>query len=124
METLVNCNLIVDIASVDKVSGDNQMYEVYFTNMDNIKYKLVFDYVWDFRCAIENAYIDRATKFSHEEIQKSSVLQVQNSEYIKYFETQVSGTRPIDEIKDYILFDSIDTIIEFLTLREPVLIKL
>ena len=124
METLVNCNLIVDIASVDKVSGDNQMYEVYFTNMDNIKYKLAFDYVWDFRCAIENAYIDRATKFSHEEIQKSSVLQVQNSEYIKYFETQVSGTRPIDEIKDYILFDSIDTIIEFLTLREPVLIKL
>ena len=124
METLVNCNLIVDIASVDKVSGDNQMYEVYFTSMDSIKYKLVFDYVWDFRCAIENAYIDRATKFSHEEIQKSSVLQVQNSEYIKYFETQVSGTRPIDEIKDYILFDSIDTIIEFLTFKETVLIKL
>lgn len=123
METLVNCNIIVDIVSIDKITGGNQIYEVYFTSTNNIKYKLVFDYVWDFRCSIENAYIDRATKFSHKEIKKSSVLLIQNSEYIKYFERQVSGTRPTDEIKNYILFDSVDTIIEFLVLKEPILLK-
>ena len=124
METLVNCNIIVDIVSIDQVAGGNQMYEVYFTSTDNTKYRLVFDSVWDIRCAIENAYIDRSTKFSHKEIQKSSVLIVQNSETIKYFQKQVSGTRPTDEIKNYILFDSIDTVIEILTLKEPNLIKI
>lgn len=124
MEKLVNCNIIVEIESIDKVSGGNQVYEVHFTSADNVKYKLMFDYVWEFRCAIENAYIDRATKFKHEEIQRSSVLLVQNSKYIKYFAKQVSGTRPLGAIKDYIIFDSIDTIIEVLTVKEPMLIKI
>ncbi len=124
MEILVNCDIIVDIESIDNVSGGNQEYEVYFTSADNVKYKLVFDCVWEFRCAIENAYIDRATQFKHEEIQKSSVLLVQNSEYIKYFAKQVSGTRPLDSIRDYIIFDSIDTIIEVLTVKEPMIIKM
>ena len=124
METLVNCDIIVDIESIDKVSGGNQEYEVYFTSVDNVKCKLVFDCVWEFRSAIENAYIDRATRFKHEEIQKSSMLLVQNSDYIKYFARQVSGTRPLSDIKDYIIFDSIDTIVEVLTIKEPRLIKL
>ena len=124
METLVNCNIITEIESIDNVSGGNQEYEVYFTSSDKEKYKLVFDYVWEFRCAIENAYIDRASKFNHAEIQKSSVLLVQNSQYIKYFGKQVSGTRPLDAIRDYIIFDSIDTIIEVLTVKEPMIIKI
>lgn len=37
---------------------------------------------------------------------------------------KVSGTRPLDAIKDYIIFDSIDTIIEVLTVKEPMLIKI
>ncbi|MBQ7972912.1 MAG: hypothetical protein IJ291_05620 [Lachnospiraceae bacterium] len=124
METLVNCDITVDIESIDSVSGGNQEYEVHFTTTDNVKYKLVFDCVWEFRCAIENAYIDRATQFKHREIQKSSVLLVENSEYIKYFAKQVSGTRPIDAVKNYIIFDSVDTIIEVLTIKEPILIKI
>ena len=124
METLVNCDITVDIESIDSVSGGNQEYEVHFTTTDNVKYILVFDCVWEFRCAIENAYIDRATQFKHREIQKSSVLLVENSEYIKYFAKQVSGTRPIDAVKNYIIFDSVDTIIEVLTIKEPILIKI
>lgn len=80
--------------------------------------------MWDIRCSIENAYIERASKFRHDEIEKSSVLLIQNSNYIQYFEEQVSGTRPVNEIKNYILFDSVDTIVEILTLKEPVLVKI
>lgn len=50
--------------------------------------------------------------------------EVKNLKYIKYFAKQVSGTRPLDEIKDYLIFDSIDTIIEVLTVKEPMLIKI
>lgn len=124
MEILKNCNIITDIESIDKISGGNQLYEVFFSTKDSIKYKLVFDYVWDLRCSIENAYIDRSTKFGHKESEKSSILLIENSQYIKYFEEQVSGTRPIIGLKNYILFDKIDTVMEVLTLKEPTLVKL
>ena len=124
MELLVNCNIVIDIESIDKILAGNQLYEVFFTSTNQTKYKIVFDFVWDFRCSIENAYIDRSSKFCHNEKEKSNILLIQNSNYVKYFEKQVSGTRPISELKNYILFDSVDTIIELLTLKEPVLIKI
>ena len=124
MEKLENCNIVIDIESIDKVSGGNQFYEIFFVSSQRIKYKLIFDFVWDLRCSIENAYLERASKFCHNEKEKSSVLIVKDSDYVKYFEEQVSGTRPINEIKNYILFDSVDTVIEVLTSKEPVLMKI
>lgn len=124
MESLVNCDIFIDIESIDKIAAGNQLYEVFFTTTNHIKYKIVFDFVWDFRCSIENAYIERSSKFCHNEKEKSSILLIQNSNYVKYFEEQVSGTRPISELKNYILFDYVDTIVELLTLKEPVLIKI
>lgn len=124
MESLVNCDIVIDIESIDKIAAGNQLYEIFFTTTNQTKYKIVFDFVWDFRCSIENAYIDRSSKFCHNEKKKSSILLIQNSNYVKYFQEQVSGTRPIGEIKNFILFDRVDTIIELLTLNEPVLIKI
>ena len=124
MESLENCGIIVDIECIDKILAGNQMCEVFFTSTNKIKYKIIFDFVWDFRCSIENAYIDRSSKFCHEEKKKSSILVINNSNYIKYFEEQVSGTRPISELKNYILFDAVDTIVELLTLKEPVLMEI
>lgn len=124
METLLNCDIVIDIESIDKIVAGNQRYEVFFTTTNQIRYKMVFDFVWDFRCSIENAYIDRFSKFCHNEKKKSSILLIQDSNYIKYFEEQVSGTRSISKLKNYILFDCVDTIIELLTLKEPVLIKI
>ena len=97
---------------------------MFFTSTNKIKYKIIFDFVWDFRCTIENAYIDRSSKFCHKENKKSSILVINNSNYIKYFEEQVSGTLPISELKNYILFDAVDTIVELLTLKEPVLMEI
>lgn len=124
MEKLVNCNIVINIECIEKILGGNQFYEIFLLSTDNIKYKIVFDCVWDIRCAIESAYIERSINLCHNEEEKSSVLLIQNSKYIKYFEEQVSGTRSVGELKNYILFDSVDTVIELLTLKEPVLIKI
>lgn len=124
MEKLVNCNIIIDIESIDKISGGNQTYEIFFSTKDKIKYKIVFNFVWEFRCSIENAYIDRFSNICHGEDKKSSIYLIQKSNSIKKIEIQLSGTRPIDELKNYILFDTVDTVIEVLTLRTPMLIKI
>lgn len=106
------------------ISGANQYFEMVFLTSDKTKYKIIFDFVWDLRYSIENGNIDRTSKFLHEEGEKSSVLMIENSEYVKYFENQVSGTRPTEDIRDYILFDSVDTVVEVLTIKEPTLIKI
>jgi hypothetical protein len=124
MEKLINSDLIIDIECIEMISGANQCFEIVFVANDKTKYKIAFDFVWDMRYSIENGYIDRASKFLHTEKEKSSVLLIENSEYVKYFEKQVSGTRPIDSIKNYILFDSIDTVVEVLTIKKPVLTKI
>lgn len=124
MEKLVNCQFCIEIDSIIKICGGNQRYEVFFVDTNNLKYKLTFDFVWDIRCSIENAYIMRSTKFLHFEEKPSSILLVENSDYLKYFEEQVSGTRPINALKDYILFDKIDTVIELLTSESPILTQI
>lgn len=91
MEKLINCDFILNIECIESISGANQYYEVVFSTKDKMKHKIIFDFVWDIRCSIENGYIDRASKFLHCEKEKSSVLLVENSEHIKYFENQVSG---------------------------------
>jgi hypothetical protein len=123
MEKLMNCDITIDIECIEMISGANQCFEIVFSTKDESKFKVVFDFVWDMRYSIENGYIDRASKFLHSEKEKSSVLLVEGSEYVKYFENQVSGTRPIDGIKDYILFDAVDTVVEVLTIREPMLVR-
>ncbi len=44
---------------------------------------------------------------------------MENSEYIKYFEQQVSGTLPVDKLKEYIIFDKVDTVISALAFEDP-----
>ena len=54
----------------------------------------------------------------------NGVYIVEDSEYIKYFEHQVSGTMPTDELKHYIISDNIDTTLDILTTKEPTLSKI
>ena len=122
MENSINCNIIVKIDSIDKLESSDQNCEIYITTIGGAKAKIVFKQVWDCRFAIENAFRDRASKIIHHEHEKSSVLLITDSKYIRYFEKEVSGTRPIRRLKDYILFDNIDTVVEILSNEEPVLI--
>jgi len=127
MEKLVNCNIVIDIEEIELISGANQVFEILLIAKDKKKYKIVFNYVLDMRYSIENASIDRFCNFRQnlsEDLIDNSVFMVENSEYIKYFRDQVSGTIPEDNVKHYILFDKVDTIIDVLTEKEPVLLRI
>jgi len=124
MESLRNCELIIQIEQIESISGGNQKFEVIFSTDNTEKKKLVFDFVWDMRYSIENASINRFCQFRKrlpEGIVNNGIYLVENSDYIKYFAQQVDGTRPIEELKHYIIHDSTDTIIDVLTIKVPIL---
>jgi len=126
MERLVNCGIITDIEMIEDISGGNQYFEIVFSAKDKIKYKVILEHVWDLRCSIENASTERFCRFREtmqEGLVSSNVYGVENSEYIKYFENQISGTRPTNELKHYILHDNVDSIIDVLTVEKPILAK-
>jgi len=126
-EQLANYDIDINIDLIEKISGGNEEFEIFFCTKEQEKYKLIFDIVWDLRYSIENASIDRFCEFRKNlpsDIKESSVYIVKDSEYIKYFEQQVSGTRPIDELVHFIVHDNVDTTLDILTLRDPVLVKL
>lgn len=124
MEKLTNCEIIIDIESIENISGGNQTFEVLFSTKEKQKCKLIFKQVWDVRWSIENASIDRFCELRKnlpEGLIDNNIFVVENSEYIKYFERQVSGTRPVYNLKHYILYDNVDSTIDILTLNSPVL---
>ena len=49
----------VEIELIESFSGGNRECTVYFVDKQNRKGKLAFTNVFDFRYAIENAFIDR-----------------------------------------------------------------
>ncbi|AEV69356.1 hypothetical protein [Acetivibrio clariflavus] len=127
MEKLKNCRIVIDIEEIESISCTNREFEVLLMSKDKKKYKIVFDYVLDMRYSIENASIDRFCNFRKnisENLIDNSFFIVENSEYIKYFKNQVSGTIPADNITHYILFDKVDTVIDILTEKEPILLSI
>ena len=127
MEKLLNYDIIIDIEMITKLSGANRIFEVEFLTADHRHLKMIFEDVWDLRYAIENGYIDRFVEFrknldSH--LINNSTYIVENSEYIKYFENQSSGTLPTELLTDYIVCDTTDTVIEILSTLPPKLIAI
>ena len=119
MEKLVNCKHIMDIEFIEGFSGGNEGLSLNVVLSNKTKKRITFDRIWDFRYCIENAVVYRGTQFGREDDMKSSILIVENSEYIKYFEQQVSGTLPVDKLKEYIIFDKVDTVISALAFEDP-----
>lgn len=119
MEKLVNCDLILSIREIEGFNGGNQKLSLRVRTDNNQLIVIKFDCIWDMRYSIENGYIDRYSNFLRDIEKESSVLVVENSKYIKYFDEQVSGTRPTDKLVNYIINDSTDTVIEILSLEKP-----
>ena len=117
---------MLNIDLIENISGTkDQIFEIIFLSKDKKKYKLIFDHVWDMKYTTENGCIDRFTKFCRNELnEESSIAIVENSDYIKYFENQVSGTRDVEGLKNYILSDTIETVIDILTIDPPRLIEI
>ena len=115
------------IELITQFVGGNQELVIYFDDKEKKKWKIYFDFVWDFRYAIENAFIDRCYNMRQQEgawTEDNSIYIVENSEYIKYFENQISGTYPTNKLKHFLIFDEIDTGIEILTNKEPIIIEI
>lgn len=127
MEKLKNGKIIINIDYIKNISGIAGYFEVELLTDDKIEYKMILNHAWDFRVSIENASIDRFCEFRKnlpDDIIENSIYIVENSEYIKYFENQVSGTRPIEFLSHYIICDKIDTTIDVLSEVDPILIKI
>jgi len=127
MQKLVNYDVIIDIDLIENITGANQYFEVFFSTKEKIRYKIVLEWVWDMRYSIENANIDRFHEFRTclpEGLIDNGTFIVEDSEYIKYFEQQVMGTMPIDKLKHYIFYDTVDSVIDVLTEKKPIIIKI
>jgi len=127
MERIKNCDIIMDIEMIDNVLGGNRYFEVLLTAKDTTRYKIIFSRVWDLRWSVENASIMRWSHFRTclpEGLIHNSVYVVEDSEYIKYFEHQITGTYPTHDITHYLLHDAIDSTLDVLAVNKPELVKI
>jgi len=128
MERLTNCEFIIDILEIENISSTSQCFEIIFSTTDRKKYKFVFERVWDMRYSLETTNVDRFYEFYKnlpEGHVKSCIYIVENSEYIKYFDSQVYGIYPTDELTHYIIGDQTDTLLDILACyHKPVLVPL
>jgi hypothetical protein len=115
----------IKIELIDRFQGGNQECTIFFSDKMKKKYALCFDPIFDFRYAIENAFIDRLANWAKTESGLyASICEVEDSDYLKCFEYQCSGTFPTDGIRHFTVFDAIDTGIEVLTSTDPVLYEM
>ena len=127
MERFTNCELIIDILEIEAIDGGNQSFEIRYIAQDEKRYKLTFECVWGLRYSIEEGYIDQGHhiwKNTSKDVVVNGIYIIEDSEYLKYFERQVSGTRPVDGITVYFIGDKTDTCVEVLALSKPILEKL
>ena len=148
MEYLANCSIIMDIDCIDSITGgygydcgykysDNRgggrtEFEMLISNKGeetgkDKRYKLIFGNVWDMRYSTEFANVGRHSRYSEarpKELIDSNICIVENSEYIKFFETQAGWALEINGLKHYIVFDNTDSAFDILTKKEPQLVEL
>lgn len=119
----MNCNFIIYIKEITNILGSDDHYEICVDTFDNKTNKIIFDHAVMMHYAVERAFLNRWPSFEHCEQEISSILKIENSRTIKQFEKQLKGSRSITGLKEYIIHDEIDSIIEVLTYDEPKLIQ-
>lgn len=99
-----------------------QEAKIFADSFDGKKYEIYFPNIYDFRQCVEAAFISRKFE-SDADKQNFAVRTVENSDWIRSFirsSCGVYGEKESDFIH-YILFDSIDTIIEIIATKPPVI---
>jgi hypothetical protein len=87
----------------------------------------MLNHVWDLKYSVEDVQAGRFKELmehSQADLAQSSIYAIEDSDYIRFFENEVSGTQPIEKIVHYVMTDAANTLLEFLTVREPVLARL
>ena len=125
MEKLKNGSFQLHISiieSITGITGGNQVFNISALCDDGTKCMIRCEHVWDLRCSVENASIDRfyyLRKNQSPNLINNSFYIVDDSDYIQYFTKQISGTLPIDDLVHYIIMDNSDTVIDILAREEP-----
>lgn len=111
----------VKIELIESFSGGNRECVINFVDKQNRRGQLFFVNVFDFRYAIENAFIDRLSNIPQSVLGGNSIYIVDKSDFKSRFEKQISGTISVESIRHVVVFDEVDTGIEILTNQAPVL---
>jgi hypothetical protein len=114
-------NIDITIERITQFTGGDQECTIFFEDNQGRGGKLFFPSVFDFRYAIEEAFLGREAIAERGEF--LCFIRVKDSEYIKYFEYQVDGTIPVDKMNmmHFIVSDPLDTKIELIASKEPIL---
>jgi hypothetical protein len=115
----------VKVHSITRFVGGECEVAIHFSDPKGDHYRLYFDDTLDFRYAIEEAFIATVYRMPEElrTPDPPSILMVADSAYLKHFEEEAGGTRPLEGLVHYLIIDSIDTGVELLSYTEPVLTK-
>ena len=113
--------LNIDVYEITSYVGSIAIASINFTAKDKSKHTLFFENVLSLKYTTENGFINRLYNVPREVLRSNRIFVVEDSEYLKDFEYEVSGTIPIDDVRHFIIFDTIDTGIEILTTHKPIL---
>ncbi len=123
METLIKSEIVLNISHIKKITGGDRECIVNVDTKECGNVDIYFEHIWDCRYCIENGGIVRWEKLIRSEGIEGSFFEVEESDYIKYFQLQTGGTIPVDSLTDYLMSDELDTIFEVLAFRRPKLVK-
>lgn len=86
---------------------------------DSTKRKIIFRNIYSYKYSNESGIIDRLSAIPIEILKKNRIFQVDDSNFAKDYEFQASGTRPMKEVRHFVIMDAVDTVIEILSVGDP-----
>ena len=113
--------LNIDVYEITSYVESIARASINFTDKDKSKHTLFFENVLSLKYTTENGFINRFYNVPSGVLGSNSIYIVEDSEYLKNFEYEVSGTIPTDDVRHFLVLDSIDTGIEILTTHDPIL---
>lgn len=124
MEKTVNCNIITLIKEVIGITNRDHCCEILAITAENEKIKLIFHRVVMTHVTGECGFIDRGLHLQRCEKSVSSVVQLENSKLIKQLEQQSRGAYSAEELKEFLVIDEDDAVIEVIAYDNPELMKI
>lgn len=109
-------------SSIEKISFEKDQL-VIGVKKGSIEKNVIFEDIYAYKYSNESGIIDRVSKVPVEILRKNKVFLVEESDYLKEYEFQSSGTRPMEEVRHFVLLDGIDTVVEVLAMSEPKIVS-
>lgn len=114
MEKIMHSGIEIDIEKILNIAGLPGDCEILVRTRDKEQYKIVFDFVLDLRCFFKEDQAERLSKMQRNDRVKSSVITIDNSEYLRYTEEESYGTIMVADLTDYMISDDTGYVVELL----------